>query len=232
MKSNLKLTIIFFLLSLITLVSSIFAWVSLSKQSNVGGIGGNISDFTDIVVFEVKRSGDPDFTLIKTIDDMHVIFGDTRPGETYTFKIIIENRSAKSFEVFSSINGVKTIYLKDENNIPVNPNFDLRDVFYIKEGKVNFTTKGPNDEVIETSDNISASLNNNDSVTEYEQVLNLYRLNNLIDQNGNISLFSPRAIEANHKLIVEFTLVYDASTKRTEYQDNQLNFEGIYLYGQ
>lgn len=227
MKNNAKITISFFILSLVTLISTVFAWVALSKRSNIGGIGGNISDFTDLVVFHVKRSDDDVWHKIETKKDMEDVFWTTKPGMFYTFKINIENKSQRSFEVFSSLNGITTTYSED------NGDFDLRNVFYIKDGVVNITKKVVN--ITKKDHNITGpplATTSNEPSTVHGQSLNKFRLNNLIDSRNNITLFTPIEMNPTDILEITFTLVYDGATKDTRYQDNQLNIEGIFIYGQ
>src|SRR5690554_2424238 len=217
MKNNLKLIISFFVLSLITLVSSVFAWVNISKITNSKGPGGNIGDYTNLVTFEVQRLSRPDLGYEEIVDnlDMMRVFGETRPGEEYSFRIKIINTTVHSFDFYAEL-----VNISNYTNEGGNPSYDIRDVFYIKDGIVSINNNDypltPNDQTVET---------------KFGQTLNEFRLANLI-VNNNIGLNVPYTVDAETQLALEFTLVYDASTEDIGYQNNQLRFDGIYLYGQ
>ena len=219
-----KNSIIFLLLSIITLVSSVFAWMNLSKSSEIGGISSNIPNFTNLIDFWVKRNNDKDFIEIKTITDMHQTFGNTLPGETYTFKLKINNKTEKEISMFAAIYGFETIFTKNYED------YDLRNVFYIENGLVNIAIY-KEEQLIRTND-YTLEVNDESDITIHNQLLNKYRINNLIDETGDVSLFPTQEIKPHENLIITFKLVYDANTNENKYQENILRFKGIYVYGQ
>lgn len=227
MKNNLKLTLSFFILSLVTLVSSVFAWVSLSIRANIDGPGGNIDDYTDLVVFEVSRVSRPElgWEEIKDDLDMMVVFGETRPGEEYTFKITVDNDGSNYFDFYAVIVNVGNDFSGQGNSL-----YDIRDVFYITSGEINVEKyQGSTYLDGQTYQLVPSDLQ---EVIKYEQTLNLYRLSNLVN-NNDISLTQPPfRINPGETIVMTFTLVYDANTSDINYQHNKLTFDGIYLYGQ
>lgn len=224
MKNNLKLIISFFVLSLITLVSSVFAWVNISKITNLKGPGGNIGDYTDLVTFEVKRLSKPELGYEEIVDnlDMMRVFGETKPGEAYTFRIKINNNNVHAFDFFANISNIGNNYSYGGNE-----DFDIREVFYIDNGEIIIKDSDEN-EIADMQDYnaLNPRPGNN-------QQLNHYRLSNLMDEDNNsIALILPYTILPGESITIEFTLVYDPNTVDIGYQYNRLTFDGIYLYGQ
>lgn len=225
-----KNAIVFLLLSLITLSATIFAWVNISKHSETGPIGSDVTDFTNLITFYVKRSGDEDYLEITDIKEMYDVFGETRPGESYKFLFEFDNKTPSSRSIILDLRGVKTTNPLDE----VVTDYDLRNVFYIldgvvdiyskKEGELDFSFEAPSHQLIPHS---------NDPVTVKGQQLNLYRLNNLINpETGNLILTRVIEIEPNEVKRISFSLFYDQATEDIKYQDNMLKFLGFYIYGQ
>lgn len=224
-----KQAIIFLILSLVMLFSSVFAWFNLSKVSDISGIDSNIANFSNLVTFWVKRSNDEDYIEIETIHDMHSVFGDTKPGESYEFKLEIKNRTGSTRSFLVELKNILTVYFSEETK-----DYDLRDVFYILDGLVNISIYDFEEEpnLIEERDSITVQTISEDVVFKHDQELNKYRLNNLIVSNNNVMVSNYIDVLDETKAIVTFTLVYDPTTKNILYQENMLQFDGIYIYGQ
>lgn len=223
-----KQAIIFLVLSIVMLLSATFAWMNISKVGNVGGIDSNISDFTDLITFYVKRKGEVEFTSIETIEEMEDVFGNTKPGETYEFKVEFKNTtgSKRSFVV-----ELKDIITKFQSELT--EDFDLKDVFYIDNGKVNVSYYDINtNELKETLEPFIINKLSNDIVIKHEQLLNDFRLNNLASSNNNLIVSQLIDVDVNTLAVVKFVLVYDEATENILYQYNELRFSGIYIYGQ
>lgn len=227
-----KKAVLFLLLSLITFSTTLFAWVNISKVNNTGDIPGDVSNFTDIVTFYVKRKDTEDYVEINTIRDMHTVFGDTSPGETYEFKIIIRNDTDEPRTVITEIQDIWTTYRVGKEE------YDLRNVFYIEDGKVNISEYDLADNLIERRDPFLLVPKSNEPTVAFGQELSLYRLNNLIKFNNptndkvNILQLTPiLEVDEGVKIVVNFILVYDPTTEDISYQDNMLNFYGIFIRG-
>nr|WIF88048.1 hypothetical protein QOL21_06105 [Acholeplasma laidlawii] len=48
-----------FIISLVTLSVSVFAWFAVSQQANIGQIIGQTADYSAILVFKVKKMAKP-----------------------------------------------------------------------------------------------------------------------------------------------------------------------------
>ena len=44
-----------FIVSILTLAVSVFAWMAISQQANIGTIIGQTADFNAILIFDVKK---------------------------------------------------------------------------------------------------------------------------------------------------------------------------------
>lgn len=232
-KSTVSYLLIYILLASITLTASVLAWVTLSKETNTGVIGSDIPDFTNMVEFEVKRSGETEYRVIKTIDDMHAVFGNTSPGETYEFKIVIDNLLSRAISInlflpnFSST--INTNYVEDDGN-DINE-YNILEVFYIKNGTINtkIVHKTSGSEISDNNSDLDRKVQ--DVATAHGQVLNKFRIANLINDSNSINLVSAN-IPINTIATITFTLVYDAQTEDNTYQNLVLGFDGIYIYSE
>lgn len=222
-----KQAIVFLVLSLVMLFSTAFAWFNLSKIGDIGAIDSNITDFSDLIDFYVKRSDDQDFVKISTIVDMHNAFGSTEPGEYYEFKIEFKNHTGADRTFIVELKDILTNYIGSTDH-------DLRDVFYISGGKayVSFYDLLTNTQIGNTTES-TLSIISSDPIFKFNQTLDDYRLNNLTKStNNNIIIAQIPQLPADQKAVVTFTLVYDPDTYDILYQVNQLMFSGIYIYGQ
>lgn len=208
--------IIFFILSLITLTASVFAWLNISKTSKIGGIDSNLPDFTNLITFWVQRNEDGAYIEINSIEDMESVFGDTKPGEAYTFFLRVNNKSKKELNVIASITNIRTLYHTDDTE----NNYNILDVFYIKDGKI--------DAYYEVNGEYMEYVN----PYYYNETHQNSYLKDLVNENGNIPLFPSLKIGIDKQIFISFTLVYDKETTDIRYQDNKLKFDGIYIYGQ
>lgn len=222
-----KQAIVFLILSLVMLFSTAFAWFNLSKVGNIGSIDSNITDFTNLIDFYVRRNDAEEFIYISNIIDMHDTFGDTEPGETYEFKVEFKNHTGSDRSFIVEIKDIITNYIGSQDH-------DLRDVFYIDEGKifVSYHDLLTNIQIGSTTEN-TLDIISTDIVNKYNQDLHDYRLNNLTKSlNNNVVIAQIPQLPDDQKAVVTFTLVYDPTTKDILYQYNQLKFSGIYIYGQ
>lgn len=200
----------------------------MSKIGNIGGIDSNISNYSNLITFYVKRNGELDFTSIATIDEMEDVFGDTKPGETYEFKVEFKNTTGTARSFIVELKDILT-HFKNEST----EDFDLKDVFYINNGEVYASYYDLiTNELIETLDPYVLDIVSDDLVVKHDQILNDFRLNNLISSNNNLIVSQLIDVESNQRVVIRFVLVYDPTTENIMYQDNQLRFSGIYIYGQ
>lgn len=217
-----KSVLLFFVLSVVTLVTSVFAWVSLSNYNKVGGIESNIPDFSKLTSFYVTRSGDEQPTEINSIEDMHSVFGNTRPGETYLFEINVNNSSAKELDLVVNLNGLSTSF----NNQDVEKKYDLKRVFYIENGLIRANYNNDEKIIDNTLDVLST-----EEVLDFDQrALNKYRLNNLINNESSTTLTTLK-LAKEQSVVISFKLIY-GNTTDINYQYNMLNINGIYIIGQ
>lgn len=229
-KRNVSYLLIYLLLATITLTASVLAWHTLSKDTDIGGINSNIPNFSKMITFDVKRKGESEYTKIKTIDDMHLVFGNTAPGETYEFKIDIDNQLTRQLEVSLYLPKFLSSKNPESNEDPI-VNYNILDVFYIDQGAVNVNnfnrlTNAFINTYTETLDENDGSI-----VNKHDQVLNNYRINNLINDVAAINLIS-LTIPVDTKAIITFTFVYDEQTVDNNYQDLMLSFDGIYIFSE
>lgn len=213
--------IIYLILATITLTASVFAWFQISKNSS-GFIETNIPDFTNMINFYVTRE-DGIERLVETIDDMHEVFGDTKPGEFYEFRMTINNKFKSDFNFNIYIPDIHTTKVSAEDlasltqtEILALDSLSMLDIFYINDGIV--TTRV-------LPENIIVEHQINESLSEYY-------LSNLIDDQNNLFLLKNFKVSENTEVEIKFTLTYDINTENTLYQYLILNLGGIYVYAE
>ncbi|MDY0276555.1 MAG: hypothetical protein RBQ97_00570 [Acholeplasma sp.] len=209
--------LVFLGVALFTLLATAFAWLTISKQSDISGIDSNITSLEGLVSFYVKKNNGQEIE-IKTITDINTVFGETFPGDEYHFSIKINNTSKKEIDIMVSLRSFQAIFEEGFEQ------YSLLDVLYIENGTV---------ERVSTNHPANLVLTPNDStlVIKHNQELDVYRLSNLLT-DGNLSLFPIQKIYIDELVSFNFTLIYDIDTEHVNYQKNSISFDGIYLYGQ
>ncbi|WP_264229448.1 hypothetical protein [Acholeplasma laidlawii] len=206
-----------FIVSLITLASAAFAWFSTSSQNKIGQIIGQTADYSAILVFDVKKGDDLDYTSIETIDEMHEFFGNTVPNDRIHFKIDIENNGNKDFKADLVIRNIfsEVSYA----------GFNMLDVYYLEDGKITIVdvNEALPDEVITLPGDAAPP-------TVHDQVLNPYRFSYLVDGQNNLNILNQYDVPIGRSISVLFTIVYDENTSRTEYEGGIFHLNSIYIY--
>lgn len=223
--------ILYFILAAVTLTATIFAWTTISKNTNIGIIDSNIPDFTNIFAFDVKRKGETEPTNIKTITDMKNVFGKTAPGETYEFIVSISNNFNSDLQLHLFLPNFKSYEKNEELNESYDP-LNILDVFYIDEGKVNveFINKKPleNPNIAPISEILN--ITSNAEVNIDGHILNDFRISNLINY-GSIDLINV-TIPQDYDAVITVTFIYDEDTFDTGYGELMLFFAGIYIFSE
>lgn len=211
-KKQVSYVILYFLLALVALSASVFAWFVITKQS-LGVVETNVPNFSEMISFHVRRRGDEEPVLIETISDMHEAFGKTRPGEYYEFTLYIRNGITDEMNVNIFIPEVYSTYINDDD--PGNPDltYSMLDIFYLENGTVYTEVNG----VVES--HIIAPDSN-------------YFLSNLISSNNSLNLLSNYLIAVGDEVRVTFTITYNSDTSDTSYQYLMLALSGIYVYAE
>lgn len=208
-----------FIVSLITLAVSLFAWFAVSQEANIGKIIGATADYSAILEFEVKKNYEVEWTKIQTINYMNDFFGNTVPNDQIDFKIDIENNGNRELNI--------NLVIRNLFSVVSYPGFDMLDVYYLKDGLI---TLRYNDSLI--PDEIIPLLIAPDPtpVVKHDQILNLYRFSNLIDSNNNFTILNNFVIEEGVDISVYFSIVYDQNTSRSEYELGVFHLNSIYVY--
>jgi len=107
----------------VLLFSTIYAWITLQEQANVGNFQISVEDYRLIVTFEVSRNGEP-YHPVESIN----VFDLAVPSDTFAFRMVVENQGNTKANVFVRIPKIQS-NAQDEN-------YNLLDVFYLEEGKI------------------------------------------------------------------------------------------------
>lgn len=223
-----KNAIIFFVISLIILLSSVFAWINISKLSDVGSVDSNITEYRNLIYFYVKKN-DNDFIEVGTLAEINAFFENTKPGDYYEFKVEFKNTTSTKRSFMAEFKSIITAFADEDTE-----DYDLKDVFYIDQGKVdiNFYKLDGQETFVSYFGDYTVEILNDGTVQKHGQTLNLYRLNNIKSLNNNLRLTPFIEVAVNQKAVITVVLVYDVNTENILYQDNTLEFSGLFVYGQ
>lgn len=248
MKSrSLLITFIYFLMTLILLVTSAMAWISLSSKVETGDIFGNISNYDTIRSFKVKKNDaigldennpkykdvifEDGYAIINTINDMHVFFGETVPGDYFDFKIKIENKNKKDLFAIVNVFNMQSIINVDQEYQEEARDFDLKDVYYIENGTFSLIeNEGSELETIQVYEFPILNQVTEPNLIKHGQELSPYRLNRLIDETNTLKIIDGVKIIAENTLTITFRLVYSQNTVHEFYQNGIFNFNAIHIY--
>ncbi|MFA5692195.1 MAG: hypothetical protein WC907_01150, partial [Acholeplasmataceae bacterium] len=151
------------------------------------------------------------------------------PNDEFHFKIRIENKGNTNLDTKVVIRNIERT-----NN---NNDFDMFDVYFIKDGLINLFINKENDYDFTNEADLINTLNpiSNDPLivhedTPYEQTLNLFRLSNILDSNDNLLLLDNYNLEPNNNLTLLYTLKYDQNTSHPNYEGSTLLINAIFVY--
>lgn len=195
--------------SILLLAASVFAWFTLQSQTRIDEIVLNVNNLKSEIKLEVSKN-DGEFIELIEKQDFDALFGNSVPSDKFHFRLTITNKSSKETNL--------KVVLSSIYSDNVNEGFDMRNVFYIKDGVV--TINGI-DKVLEINEEELDQL--------FDQELNLYNFNNLIS-NNNITILENYNFEIEESVIIEFKIIYDHKTSRIEYQDGKLSIGSINIH--
>ena len=195
--------------SILLLAASVFAWFTLQSQTRIDEIVLNVNNLKSEIKLEVSKN---DGEFIEPIEkqDFDALFRNSVPSDKFHFRLTITNKSSKETNL--------KVVLSSIYSDNVNEGFDMRNVFYIKDGVVTINGK---DKVLEINEEELDQL--------FGQELNLYNFNNLIS-NNNITILENYNFEIEESVIIEFKIIYDHKTSRIEYQDGKLSIGSINIH--
>lgn len=215
MKRNFKIieSLLALTCACLLLASTIFAWISLRPEAEIQEFVVNAGEYKLGIVLELRKRNEwetGEFQTYQTKAEIAALFQNAVPNDNFDFRLKITNLS--SFQIETD---VILLNVTSEN---ASDGSDMRNVFYIDEGKVNLNGS-------------PRTLNVKSSEPEYahEQELNLYRLNNLLNEEGGINLLQDVFLDLEATITVEFTLTYDKNTSHSSYQEGVLNIDAIFI---
>jgi len=179
----------------VLLFSTIYAWITLQEQANVGNFQISVEDYRLIVTFEVSRNGEP-YHPVESIN----VFDLAVPSDTFAFRMVVENQGNTKANVFVRIPKIQS-NAQDEN-------YNLLDVFYIEDGII--------------------------YVDLEEYLLNPtdYRLSNLIDEYGGLTILDNQALNPGEQTVIIFVIIYNEETSDLGYQNGSIIIKEIKIYSQ
>ena len=155
---------------------------------------------------EVKRNED-EYVEVKSADDILQLFYNTLPDDHLYFRLSVTNNGNNSVTA-----DIWMIDVLSDND----PDYDMRNVFYLADGKI----------VIDDED-FPVSVKSDEPVTLHDQELHLYRLTNIINDDFDLQIAKALPFAAKQTRVVEFILVYDKYTEALDYQGGILSIASL-----
>lgn len=188
-------------ISVLLLITSVYAWFALSMTGNVNELIVGTSGYQADVAFYLRKDDDSDYSNINKQEQLKEIINKAVPGDEFGFKTVIENKDSKPLVLNLYVLGIKSLHVGDDDDDLK----DMLDVLYIDEGKINI-------EVISAevkSETEYLSVNSPDSIQKYGFELNNYRLANVINPAGRLTAATDVIIPIGGSVTVTFKLCYD-----------------------
>lgn len=228
-KSLIK-SVVFFILSLLALTTSFFAWLSISNEGSIGRIDAALADYSANISFEVKKNDAQDYQIINTITDMHAAFGYTLPGDELHFKITVINDGTKDFNVDIEIKNILSKFQQNHEIHDENYEANMLDAYYLVNGKVDYIVTNGSTSVVKKTDFIPGTSGKLFENTSYEMTLSPFRLSSLVNQYHSLFLINKEPLSVGSTLVAEFTIAYNIDATYPDYQFGELYMNSIYVY--
>lgn len=214
MKKRFKIieSLIALIFASLLLASTIFAWISLRPEAELQEFVVNAGEYKLSLILELRKRNDwetGEFQECRTKAEIEAFFQNAVPNDSFDFRLRITNLS--SFPILANIR------MNNIESINVNEGFDMRNVFYLDDGCVYLNGEAN-----------FLDIHSEEEAIIHDQLLNLYRLNNLLKAN-NLPLLEAVFLDLEETITVEFTLTYDHTTSHMLYQEGILNIDAIVI---
>lgn len=206
MKKKLIYSVFMVTVSLTLMFGVLYAWWSLTPAVKVEEFVVNVNNHQAVLKLEVKRNED-EYVEVKSADDILQLFYNTLPDDHLYFRLSVTNNGNNSVTA-----DIWMIDVLSDND----PDYDMRNVFYLADGKI----------VIDDED-FPVSVKSDEPVTLHDQELHLYRLTNIINDDFDLQIAKALPFAAKQTRVVEFILVYDKYTEALDYQRGILSIASL-----
>lgn len=203
-------SLIFLILTVILLGSTVYAWFSLGSKTTVDFIEMNVGTDQVETYLYIKKNNEEEVRIISQDDILNVLNLGV-PGDEYQFRLRVVNHRSKTTKVNLTLNNITTrSHLGYEEA-------DIRDVYVIVDAKVyygaNFVTLSPN--------------TTTPAVGLDSQELSVNRINNFINTNY-IVLLNQVEIPVSTTTDVTFIIKFDENITNNKYR-GQLEIEEMLI---
>src|SRR5690606_8628792 len=125
MKKNLIHSVLMVTVSLTLMFGVLYAWWSLTPAVKVEEFVVNVNNHQAVLKLEVKRNED-EYVEVKSADDILQLFYNTLPDDHLYFRLSVTNNGNNSVTA-----DIWMIDVLSDND----PDYDMRNVFYLADGK-------------------------------------------------------------------------------------------------
>lgn len=208
MRKSIIYSIASFAAVLLVAVGVVYAWYTLTPTVRVGEFIVNVNNYEARLALKVKKNNDAFYTNVGTKEEIASFFYNTVPGDCLYFCFTVTNAGAEAVTA--------NIWLADITSETADPDYNMLDVFYIKEGVVT-VNESP----------VLLPVNSEDEAQAFGQQLSVSRLENLISATADIRMASGVFIASGGFMDLEFALVYDCETEAKGYETGVLSIGSI-----
>lgn len=209
MKKRLIQSFVMFASALLLLFGVLFAWFSLTPTVEIQDFLINVNKYEAELKLEIKKN-DESYTEVSSQEDIYQFFYNTIPNDHLYFRLTITNKGNNPVTADIVMKNVISI-IKDND-----PDYDMRDIFYLTDGKI----------IIDLID-YPLPIKSEEAVTKHNQVLHLYRLNNILDDDFDLHFANDLVFSANQSRVLEFVIAYDYTTEAKGYEEGILSIASL-----
>lgn len=196
---NLIYSLVFLAFTVLLLLTSTFAWMSIATNANANNIIVTSGKFDVEITLSINKNNSG-YVVITTDEQLVDLLDLSVPGNSYDFKLEIENKGTSSLSLDVVANGVTS-----ENNYE---EYNLFDVYQLLNGDI----------IVDGVSSKVATLDESDD----------YRLSNIVN-NDSFIIAKSSSLAINGTKTILFSLYFDYETTNIRYS-GIVNIEKINIY--
>lgn len=196
---NLIYSLVFLAFTVLLLLTSTFAWMSIATNANANNIIVTSGKFDVEITLSINKNNSG-YVVITTDEQLVDLLDLSVPGNSYDFKLEIENKGTSSLSLDVVANGVTS-----ENDYE---EYNLFDVYQLLNGDI----------IVDGVSSKVATLDESDD----------YRLSNIVN-NDSFIIAKSSSLAINGTKTILFSLYFDHETTNIRYS-GIVNIEKINIY--
>lgn len=197
---NLIYSLVFLAFTVLLLLTSTFAWMSITTNANANNIIVTSGKFDVEIILSIDKNDSGEYEVITTEEQLIDLLDLSVPGNVYEFKLEIKNKGTSSLSLDVVANGVTS-----ENDYE---EYNLFDVYQLLNGDI----------IVDGAISKVATLDETED----------YRLSNIVS-NDSFIIAKASNLAINGTKTILFSLYFDQETTNIKYS-GIVNIEKINIY--